>query len=128
MAICRSGAYLRRSLFLLFGRAFRGQTDAGLQTSPQKEWVFDRHSRFGRLLCDYTFMPRCQVPSSSLLGTRMGIRGEKGAIKVKWLPAWRPGGKAASHCEQAIGVSDQRLSRNESCGQPQTPRDSLPGL
>lgn len=95
MAICRSGAYLRRSPFLLFGRAFRGQTDAELQTSPQKEWVFDSHSRFGRLLCDYTFMPRCQVPSLVYWVSAWNIRGEKGAIKVKWLPAWRPGGKAA---------------------------------
>lgn len=48
MAICRSGAYLRRSpMACCSGGRFEGRRWASDKTNPQKEWVSDGHSRFG---------------------------------------------------------------------------------
>lgn len=112
---------------LLFGRAFRGHTLWASDKPPRKSGYTTNPLVLGRLLCDCAVMPRNQVPSLVYWvypRREVGIR----------LTASRPGQeekRLAFPCEQAIGVSDQRFSRNESCGQPQTPRtprDSLPGL
>lgn len=66
---------------LLFGRLFRGQTLGFRQ--PAERVGIRWHSSFWGLLCDIVFMPRSQVPT------------QRSVIKVKCLPAWRPGGKAA---------------------------------
>lgn len=64
MAICRSGAYLRRSPWLIV-REGVSRAASGLQRTPQKaERVGIRQTLSSwRLLCDCAFMPRCQVPS-----------------------------------------------------------------
>lgn len=95
MAICRSGAYLRRSHGFLFVMAFRGQT-LGFRTPAERVGI-----PTALLFWDFCATMLLCLDSRYLLSFS-GYPAKRGGIKVKCLPAWRPERKAASNVNRRL--------------------------
>lgn len=98
MAICRSGAYLRRSHGLVVREAVSRADALGFRQARRKSGYPITLPRLGTSvrLCLYASLP------GTVSNYTGALRGERRGFKVKCLPAWRPGGKAAPHAGRRL--------------------------